>query len=762
MNPLIDIQDKRVREVAADVLDGDKAHVTKFVASKNLLTALPGDFAAKLSNLTTVDLSYNQLTELPASLLELAQLEELLLTGNRITTFPADWSRWVRLARLDLINNRLTELPAGLASVAATLTTLDLERNCLSSIAPGALRGFHKLARLSFSNNCLTSLPDDLFVDLSALKSLLLANNALESIPDAMASHLPSLERLDLSHNALTSLPESLGTLPSLVGISVRDNRLRELPDSVIPPSLRELVLRENELSALPVSLWCATGMQMLDAAHNRLSHVSDEIAALESLRHLNLAMNQLSSVPEAVGSLFELESLNVAFNQLRELPASIGALSSLLYLFAAYNQLSALPELEQCHNLSELHVSGNRDITTLPESLWTLSSSLTKLYASNLSLESLPPQVGDLSDLEVLDVSYNRLTSLPNEIGQLQRLRRLAFTRNKVSVLPELDELYEMQQLDLSFNDFTEVPVSDLERLLDRGCEVLFDGNPAVATTSADKLPDGALHLHQSERFRIGFADKIGKRPTMEDAMALCGKLGDDAALDFLGLYDGHAGREAATYAGKHVHAVALADIRDNGTEPLAALEAAYTTVNKQFESVVKSGRVNSKYCGATAASLLIDHERKCFLVNAGDTRVVLARGDTAVRLTYDHKPYDPLEEDRIRGLDGYVIGSMGRVNGQLAVPRAIGDYYMHPWVTEKPFTNSIALEPQDHCLIIGCDGVWDEVSDQVAVEQAMLERDPFIASCRIRDLAYSLGSDDNISVIVVQLQPTASAPDA
>lgn len=72
------------------------------------------------------------------------------------------------------------------------------------------------------------------------------------------------------------------------------------------------------------------------------------------------------------------------------------------------------------------------------------------------------------------------------------------------------------------------------------------------------------------------------------------------------------------------------------------------------------------------------------------------------------------------------------------------------------EPHVASLDLGADDSVLIIACDGVWDEVDDDKAVELAheVESRDPFVISCRIRDYAYLLGSDDNISVITVLLK--------
>ena len=59
--------------------------------------------------------------------------------------------------------------------------------------------------------------------------------------------------------------------------------------------------------------------------------------------------------------------------------------------------------------------------------------------------------------------------------------------------------------------------------------------------------------------------------------------------------------------------------------------------------------------------------------VANAGDSRCVLCRGSTAVDLSVDHKPEDPVERSRIEKAGGKVTAD-GRVNGGLNLSRAIG----------------------------------------------------------------------------------------
>ena len=152
-------------------------------------------------------------------------------------------------------------------------------------------------------------------------------------------------------------------------------------------------------------------------------------------------------------------------------------------------------------------------------------------------------------------------------------------------------------------------------------------------------------VHLHQSKRFKVGFADMIGKRPTMEDYMAMCGHCTEGRDdVDFYGLYDGHAGREAASYAGIHVTPYMLKDLEES-KDPVQSLIKAYKEVNLMFKAhLAETG--GNKYAGTTAASCYIEGKRLS-LVNLGDTRVVVDRTGEAIPLSLDHKVCDgPLTE--------------------------------------------------------------------------------------------------------------------
>jgi hypothetical protein len=93
-----------------------------------------------------------------------------------------------------------------------------------------------------------------------------------------------------------------------------------------------------------------------------------------------------------------------------------------------------------------------------------------------------------------------------------------------------------------------------------------------------------------------------------------------------------------------------------------------------------------------------------------AGDSRAILVqRGARAVALSRDHKPSLPDETKRITDLGGKVIfWGRWRVEGILAVSRAIGDRHLKPYVTPEPEVCEWALTDRDCFLVLATDGIW------------------------------------------------------
>ncbi|KAL6075956.1 PPM-type phosphatase domain-containing protein [Balamuthia mandrillaris] len=751
--PVLDRSKKDLTEIDEDILS--KPYLKKLYLFQNLIEEIPSGIS-RLGELQLLDLKYNRLKALPDEFCQLKALTEVTLTGNTIQTLPAhfDGSSLSNLSKLDLTQNRVEEFPQSLLTLTS-LTELGLERNRLSAL-PEGLSQLVNLKKLTLKDNRLKALPASLG-SMPALEHLQLGDNELESLPEEVGG-LVNLVTLDLSNNALEALPESVGQWTALTTLSLKRNRLTALPESIQVTeetgwySLYDPNLFGNRLTELPAGLWTLEAMQSLNLTSNRLTELPADIANLYGLTSLRVGDNQLTKLPEELAHLESLQTLEAFCNQLTEVPEQLGQLYNLEVLFLAYNKIKALPDLSALEQLRELFISGNPlgDEGFHP-SVWTLAN-LHLLFAHNVQLSTLPEDLSALVNLEVLDLSANKLESIPGAaLTNLEMLARWNLSHNLLTTMPdELMDVRELEELDLTANRFTTMPPV-LDYIKER-VDILLDLNPLEG--DAAKQHDENPHAwKRSARFTFDCAEMLGRRPTMEDAFSIQGRFGGKEDVDYFGLYDGHAGRIAATFAGEHLHQILSAKLSNDGVNVEQALQESFREVNDKFKEFLDGADHSYRHAGSTGV-LVLFIGNKCYVANVGDSRAVLARGSKAQRLSFDHKPYSEEEEDRIRSLGGYVTGDTGRVNGLLAVSRSIGDFYMQPFVIVDPFVDSTEIGEEDELLILACDGVWDEVSDEQAVAIVRTETDPFLMSAKLRDYAYLLGSDDNISATVVLLK--------
>lgn len=208
----------------------------------------------------------------------------------------------------------------------------------------------------------------------------------------------------------------------------------------------------------------------------------------------------------------------------------------------------------------------------------------------------------------------------------------------------------------------------------------------------------------------------------------------------------------------------------------------------------------------GTTAVAVMVT-PKWIVCTNAGDSRAVYSRSNhRAVPLSYDHKPEDEDEERRIREAGGYVSG--GRVEGDLAVSRGLGDYRFkdldavlsgaegertpHSGTSIlqrtiiastlkeqgggeeedmpmlRPSEQKVSPVPdiivqnrdpkEDEFIVIACDGIWDVLTNQECVRMVADifgegEGDLGLVCEEVLDLCLIKGSKDNMTAAVIKL---------
>lgn len=247
------------------------------------------------------------------------------------------------------------------------------------------------------------------------------------------------------------------------------------------------------------------------------------------------------------------------------------------------------------------------------------------------------------------------------------------------------------------------------------------------MGQTLSEPITDKKTETDQDERLYWAASGMQGWRMTMEDAhTCLLNIVSSDSKLrgqkvSFFAVFDGHGGHTIAQYAGASLHKRLTSDPAYEEADWKTALKSAFLGIDVDLRQDPNFSRDTS---GCTAVAAVITDDWRVFVANAGDSRAVLSANGQVIPLSFDHKPTNQLEMDRISAAGGFV--EFGRVNGNLALSRAFGDFDFKrnsniiaekQIVTADPDIIDRQLVEDDEFIVLACDGIWDCMSNQEVV---------------------------------------------
>ncbi|BAT85999.1 Protein phosphatase 2C 37 [Vigna angularis] len=297
----------------------------------------------------------------------------------------------------------------------------------------------------------------------------------------------------------------------------------------------------------------------------------------------------------------------------------------------------------------------------------------------------------------------------------------------------------------------------------------------------------------------KYGVTSVCGRRRDMEDSVSLRPFFSLEG-FHYFGVFDGHGCSHVATMCKERLHEIVNEEILD-GDDSLqwgTMMQSSFARIDEEVFRRSQSNQTFNCRCelqtphcdavGSTAIIAILTPD-KIVVSNCGDSRAVLCRGGVAIPLSSDHKdnrfwirvvqPDRPDELLRVESKGGRVIYWDGaRVLGVLAMSRAIGDYYLKPFVISEPEVTVTERSDDDECLILASDGLWDVVSNETAcgvVKMCLKSQKPptppgspghgYVtadgsdrgcsdASILLTKLALARHSADNVSVVVLDLR--------
>lgn len=275
---------------------------------------------------------------------------------------------------------------------------------------------------------------------------------------------------------------------------------------------------------------------------------------------------------------------------------------------------------------------------------------------------------------------------------------------------------------------------------------------------------PKTVKHNDQGEGNKLfyGVSSMQGWRCEMEDAYYACAGLGKRLEdWSFFAVFDGHAGCKVSEHCATYLLEYIIHTDEFRKGNYVNGIRTGFLRIDEvmrrspQFVS-------NVQKCGGTTAVCAFVSPTEVYIANCGDSRAVLCRNGVPVFATQDHKPILPKEKERIHRAGGSVM--IKRVNGTLAVSRALGDFDYKNVKNKGQCEQLVSPEPEIFCqiredadefLVLACDGIWDVMSNEDVCSfihsRLKITHDLVTISNQVIDTCLHKGSRDNMSIIII-----------
>ncbi|CAO2816775.1 unnamed protein product [Amaranthus hypochondriacus] len=302
-----------------------------------------------------------------------------------------------------------------------TVTGISMNTQNISGEIPLSICDLKDLTLIDLKNNNLTGNFPTVLYNCTKLKSLDLSGNLfIGDLPNDINKLSSNLQHLDLgSNNFSGDIPISLAHLKGLIILHMDSNYFN---------------------GTFPIELGNLENLEELVLAYNPFSSMSlpKEFGNLKNLKLLWMtSCNLIGEIPQDFANLTRLEHIDLEGNDLvGEIPSGLFLLENMTYMYLYKNMLSgSLPSSIKAFNLTEIDLSENKLVGTIPEKFGNLSKlQILHLQQNNLH-GSIPSSIGRLPSLLKLKLFKNRLSGiLPSELGLHSKLEGVEVSDNALT----------------------------------------------------------------------------------------------------------------------------------------------------------------------------------------------------------------------------------------------------------------------------------------------------------------------------------------
>ncbi|MCA9329823.1 hypothetical protein KDA11_04205 [Candidatus Saccharibacteria bacterium] len=444
-----------------DVLAANKikVHMNMLIVPNLRATEIP--WLNSVEGVESLYLSDNRLSEIPEKVRSYTNLQRLYFTHNNLTKIPT-WIGELKNLKMLFLESR------GMATLANEFG-MSPELRCLITTNDGA---FFKTADMREALDTYVKIlrcvphpkpfPEE--PEISQVTHALISKSLCPHSMDYLIERIPTImENIAMLRDCRLELSKIYRKQ------SIYENKDRFIRDFLsdyhIFDDYPSLQAQKDEF----LERYCAIDeqVQLICKDDTDLDDVLVELEVVLAFCRNNSIWDGIDAVirtefkeyPTLVGALVSPTTLIKATNAYRHLGAFIDEISNWLTFYNSSVTLTTLPdELYDCTNL-EVLVLDDCPLTSLSPKIKQLTK-LHKLSLVNCGLKEIP-DLSDLRALRTLLLPLNYLTKIPGRLSAA--LRYLELNDNMVTGIPPSTAVsgiyYEMRTLTLAINQLTEMP---------------------------------------------------------------------------------------------------------------------------------------------------------------------------------------------------------------------------------------------------------------------------------------------------------------
>jgi Leucine-rich repeat (LRR) protein len=485
------------------------------------LISIPWFDACK--SLKRIDISKNSIVTFYTDM-KLPNLVELICNDNRIVEFTSSILNCPSLRVLLAWNNRMTTISLPICSLPK-LQRLEVQRNLISSVPPEIGR-LDTLIYLELTSNNLATMPTSMYL-MSSLQSVSFENNKLDAYLGPVAKqgvsifrkymescyHVEMTETIHLGNHGLETFPIHLCQQTSVTDLSLLSNSIPKIPDEIFwLKNLSKLSVRDNKLKSLPETL-SKCKLHRLDIGCNLFEIIPTCLAKIFSLNYLIADNNLIATLTDDFQHCCQVSSINLDENLLNKLPVSWNNIFGLKSLSLRFNAIGDVGGIKQMTQIESLFLEGNTNLTQLDLDIGCLTS-LTELYVMNCNITKVSGSIAQCKRLKSVNFSGNKLSFLPDHFFFLKNIQFLALDDNRFSPMPDILRLQSLSVLSFSNNPIAILPAEI--GLLVRLTDVTF------SMCLVKSLPHHMANLIHLERFAM----PMNELQTVPESLCECYQL--------------------------------------------------------------------------------------------------------------------------------------------------------------------------------------------------------------------------------------------